>query len=103
MKKFQKLALGLMVGAMAIGFSAFTNAKVVSKSKGTTYYYYTNDGTNYNYAGTSAPADNCSGSSSAYCIVQTTTSGLPTQFSNTNPDHYSITRSEDSSLAKWTD
>jgi hypothetical protein len=37
MKKFQKLALGLMVGAMAIGFSAFTNAKT---HKLTTSYYY---------------------------------------------------------------
>lgn len=27
MKNFQKLALSLMVGVMAIGFSAFTNAK----------------------------------------------------------------------------
>ena len=37
MKKFQKLALGLMVGAMAIGFSAFTNAK--SHNLLTSYYY----------------------------------------------------------------
>lgn len=28
MKNFQKLALGLIVGAMAIGFSAFTNGKL---------------------------------------------------------------------------
>jgi hypothetical protein len=37
MKNFHKLVLGLMVGAMAISFSAFTNAK--SHKLLTSYYY----------------------------------------------------------------
>ncbi|WP_158994165.1 hypothetical protein [Mucilaginibacter sp. L196] len=46
MKNFKKIALGLMVGAMAIGFSAFTNAKTSFGHK--TLYnasYYSLDGT----------------------------------------------------------
>jgi len=61
MKKFQKLALGLMVGAMAIGFSAFTNAK--DRNLLTSYYYnagqqawnspsLNQDASNYSTAGT---------------------------------------------------
>ncbi|TWJ03312.1 hypothetical protein JN11_00850 [Mucilaginibacter frigoritolerans] len=37
MKNLHKLVLGLMVGAMAISFSAFTNAK--TNTRLTTYYY----------------------------------------------------------------
>jgi hypothetical protein len=33
MKNFKQIAFGLMIGALAIGFSAFTNAKNVNKAK----------------------------------------------------------------------
>jgi hypothetical protein len=42
MKNFKKMALAAMVGALAIGFSAFTNADKIGNSKGnhinSTYY-----------------------------------------------------------------
>jgi hypothetical protein len=48
MKNFKKIALGLIVGALAIGFSSFTNAKKSLVShKGTTFTatYYSTSGT----------------------------------------------------------
>jgi hypothetical protein len=42
MKNFKQLALGLLVGALAIGFSAFTNAKHVNHKKvDMQWYQYT--------------------------------------------------------------
>jgi len=47
MKNFKKIALGLMVGALAIGFSSFTNAKkTLARHNGTFIAtYYSNSGT----------------------------------------------------------
>ena len=43
MKNFKKIALGLLVGAMAISFSAFTNAHKTTLSS--THRYYSITGT----------------------------------------------------------
>jgi hypothetical protein len=101
MKNFQKLVLGLIVGAMAIGFSSFTNAKVVKKSKFTTYYY-TNNGTDYVAAGTSQPSSaDCSGTSSQYCIVSSSTNlDADAPFAISNPSHYPIS-AVGTSKAEW--
>jgi len=90
MKKFQKIALGLMVGAMAIGFSAFTNAQ---KKHNFTTKYWTNDGTNYQVltSGVPDPADHCGGTSStAECAVESTNTSIPNTFPIGNPSHYAI-------------
>ena len=54
MKNFKQIAFGLMVGAMAIGFSAFTNARP-AKLAGSLFY---NQATQQNWSPTGAlPAD----------------------------------------------
>ncbi|WP_428327903.1 hypothetical protein [Mucilaginibacter sp.] len=63
MKNFKQIAFGLMIGALAIGFSAFTNAKNVNKAKFATVYY------GLNHAGTTYarevadPSDDCTAQS----------------------------------------
>jgi hypothetical protein len=89
MNNIKKIALGLLVGAMAIGFSAFTNAS--AKTNFATRYW-TNNGTNYVLlSGTPNPADHCgSTSSSAECAVESNDSSIPNSFPISNPSHYSI-------------
>lgn len=90
MKNFQKLVLGLLVGAMAIGFSAFTNAP---KKANFATRYWTNNGTNYVLltGGLPDPADHCGGTSStAECAVESTDTSIPNSFPISNPSHYSI-------------
>ena len=69
MKNFKQIAFGLLVGALAIGFSSFTNAK---KAPGDVYAE-TSSGdytliTNYNPA-------NCENTSSNVCAYDVTSSG----------------------------
>jgi hypothetical protein len=54
MKNFKKIAFGLLVGAMALGFSAFTSAK---STKLAGVYYSTADQT-WTSAGAQAPNQN---------------------------------------------
>jgi hypothetical protein len=59
MKNFKQIALGLIVGSMALGFSAFTNAKTNS----TTYYYGLNKaGSTYTEQSTD-PSGDCNNDS----------------------------------------
>jgi len=91
MNNIKKVVLALLVGAMAIGFSAFVNAP--EKTNFTTRYW-TNDGTNYQLltSGVPDPADHCSGiSSTAECAVESTDTSIPNTFPINNPSHYSIT------------
>jgi len=80
MKKFQKLALGLMVGAMAIGFSAFTNAHTythtikVRKPGMALDAYIVQGSTNFTQS-SSFDADNCESTSTRYCGYDVTASG----------------------------
>jgi len=80
MKKFQKIALGLMVGAMAIGFSAFTNAQ--KKSASLIYRYYSttgavNDTNPADFVYESNP-DLCSTSTTKECSAEWSTTNAPT-------------------------
>jgi hypothetical protein len=92
MKNFKQIALGLMVGAMAIGFSAFTsannssikfnkdeNGKLISVTAA--YYNISGDPTSVNPANfifrdATTPAA-CSTLSSKECTAQWTTSNMP--------------------------
>lgn len=83
MKNFKQIAMGLLVGAMAIGFSSFTNA---SNSKGhsqsTTARYYNKFGT----IGDQTPGDFiyrdggedlCNSSTTKECTAEWTTTNAP--------------------------
>ncbi|MGZ3767493.1 MAG: hypothetical protein ACXVB0_19920 [Mucilaginibacter sp.] len=75
MKNFQKLASGLIIGAMAIGFSAFTTPKRVNSN----FYVYTSsshlqaDIQNINNYAASA-ADPCGPTTTNVCGVDLATS-----------------------------
>lgn len=76
MKNFQKLGLGLMVGVMAIGFSAFTNANNFA-----TEQWHFKDGRPLTDARTAsayeiASSPTCNSNPGKPCIVQ---------FNNSNP------------------
>lgn len=93
MKNLQKLALGLLIGALAIGFSAFTSPKRVNSN----FYVYTSsshlqaDIQNINNYAASA-ADPCGGTTTNVCGVDLTTSKPvgstpdPTEFSAEKAD-----------------
>jgi hypothetical protein len=71
MKNFKQIAFGLIIGAMAIGFSAFTNAKQ-TKFAGTLFY---NQATQQNWSSSGAlPADQ---DQSHYTTVSGTPDCLP--------------------------
>ena len=71
MKNLKQIALGLMIGALAISVSAFTNASPASSSKFTTYYYTLNtDDANYTRFGTSKPSEApCVTEGVYHCVV----------------------------------
>jgi hypothetical protein len=90
MKNFKKIALGLLVGAMAISFSAFTNAnshslKTSKNSKGqTTYmeYYYRalpggHDTNPADYIYSTNPGNGCNSKSGDVCQAEFTTTNPP--------------------------
>jgi len=70
MKNFKKIAFGLLVGAMAIGFSSFTNA---SKKAAGDVYAETSNG-QYTLINGYNPA-NCQNTTSNVCAYEVTTSG----------------------------
>jgi|SRR5258708_7217385 hypothetical protein len=72
MNNIKKIALGLLVGAMAIGFSAFTNATAKKSSGAFTIWYYTlgSDQQTYTRVGTSGPDENnCVSAQSPKCVI----------------------------------
>ncbi|WP_158993862.1 hypothetical protein [Mucilaginibacter sp. L196] len=82
MKNFKKIALGLLVGALAIGFSSFTNAK-----RNTTYTFAhiahstSNTKADYKYRGDLAGCDE----STNICTADWSQSTVPTENSNPSP------------------
>ena len=81
MKNFQKLALSLIVGVMAIGFSAFTsgNSKVATASE--RYYNVTGDKLNHAASNFIYAADNgldCSSNPDKECSAIWNTTNAPT-------------------------
>ena len=91
MKNFKKIALGLIVGALAIGFSAFTSApgnapKVTRDANGkitsAEVYYYNIDGNKLdqsasNFVYSTDPGAGCN-SSSHECQAEWQTTNMPT-------------------------
>lgn len=63
----KKVFLGLLVAAIAVGGSAFTNAK---KATVETFYYKLNQaGTTYTLVGTEDPSGDCNTSNIAKCVI----------------------------------
>jgi hypothetical protein len=93
MKNFKQVALGLMVGAMAIGFSSFTNAhhntfvKHHSAKAGMITDDYIVQPTLNNFQENASPvSSNCHSTATLQCIYDVTTSGqsnIPDQASYT--------------------
>lgn len=99
MKNFKKIAFGLLVSALAIGFSAFTNANnVVKHHRVPKAGMITNDfivqPTLDNFTQLASPSSsNCKLTSDRECIYDVTTSGqsnIPDQasYSKTEVDGY---------------
>lgn len=81
MKNFQKLALGLMIGVMAIGFSAFTNANSKIVTASARYYNVTGDPLNHAASNFIYAADNglnCSNNPDKECSAIWNTTNAPT-------------------------
>jgi len=91
MKNLHKLVLGLLVGAMAIGFSAFTNAKPTNLL--TTYSY--NAGEQPWSSSGGLPADQ---TASHYSVV----SGSPICTSSTNICTYNLVNGKFEQAAEGT-
>jgi len=95
MKNFKQVAFGLLVGAMAIGFSAFTNATNVNKHHRVAKAgMITNDfivqPTLDNFRQDAGPSStNCKLTSDRECIYDVTTSGQ-----SNIPDQTSYTKAE---------
>ncbi|RKR82868.1 hypothetical protein BDD43_3059 [Mucilaginibacter gracilis] len=90
MKNFKQIAFGLLVGAMALGFSAFTSAsknaiKVTKDAKGRLLFtasYYNKTGiagdsnaADFVYRNTAGPS--CASNPSDECTAEWTTSNAP--------------------------
>lgn len=118
MKNFKNIAFGLIVGALAIGFSAFTTAKTTVANKNVSNKHFsitsnflvqpTLDG--FEQRATADPAANCSGTSDRECTYDVTTLGksnIPNQPSYTKAEidnyvsHSWITPDPDSSPALY--
>jgi len=85
MKNFKKVALGLTVGIMAIGFSAFTNAK--SKTLNT-YYPVQTSGTNFSWEQINLSDYKCVSGNAACASYQASTppadNTIPSGYTKTN-------------------
>lgn len=120
MKNFKQIAFGLLVGAMAIGFSAFTNAKTSAQAEKnlsnkrlsiTSNFVIQPSLDSFQQLATGAdPAANCSGTSDRECTYDVTTSGktnIPNQASYTKAEidnyvsHSWLTPDPDSSPALY--
>lgn len=96
MKNFKQIALGLIVGAMAIGFSSFTNNKSVATAKtnaahkfSITSNYLVQPSLDSFEQATTASTDNCAGTSDRDCVYSVTTAGksnIPNQASYTKAE-----------------
>ena len=86
MKNFKQIAFGLMIGAMAIGFSAFTNAKNNNKLLNT-YYPVKTTGNNFTWEQINPDDYNCVSGTAACAPYQAATPPAD----NTLPSGYSST------------
>lgn len=86
MKNYQKIAVALMVGVSAIGFSAFTSTKADNNFA---TRYWGNNGTNYVLT-TSHDVSLCTSSNNPQCLVQSTDTSIPSTFPKANPSGYAI-------------
>jgi len=100
MKNFKQIAFGLMVGALAMSFSAFTSAKKVvvnsapNAKRSITANFLVQPSLDSFVQETSASSDNCTGQTSDRdCMYDVTTSGksnIPnlTSYTKSNIDTY---------------
>ena len=86
MKNFKQIAFGLMIGSMAIGFSAFTNAKNNNKLLNT-YYPVKTTGNNFTWEQINPDDYNCVSGTAACSSYQAATPPAD----NTLPSGYSST------------
>jgi hypothetical protein len=96
MKNFKQIAFGLIVGALAIGFSAFTNAKkvvsvnAINAKYSITANFLVQPALDSFERETSASTDNCSSvTSDRDCVYDVTTTGksnIPNQASYTKAE-----------------
>lgn len=98
MKNFKKMAVALMVGAMAIGFSAFTNAhsnnfiqvnKAVNAGMITDNYIVQPTLNDFQQLSTAPVTADCSGTATLQCAYDVTSSGktnIPDQASYTSTE-----------------
>lgn len=81
MKNFKQIAFGLIVGAMVIGFSSFTNGPVKSKNGFSTYVFthpmHSNSDTRADYTYQSDP-NGCAQSTENICTAEWSQSAAPT-------------------------
>jgi hypothetical protein len=93
MKNFKQIAFGLLVGALALGFSSFTNAK----RSGTYLFVHTvhsTSNTKADYTFVTDPND-CSFSSSDICTAQWMQSAAPAPGSSPAADATQVSGSID--------
>lgn len=67
MENLKKMALGLLVAVLAVGFSAFTSK---SASKSLLTYRYANTGTEYVQIAITASPENCLSGSDEQCLIE---------------------------------
>jgi hypothetical protein len=97
MKNFKQIAFGLLVGTMALGFSAFTNAP--QKAKFATRFWVNDGSGNYVLLSGTPDLANCEGTSTVDCAVEATDGTIPSSFPVNNPSHYSISADPGSTKA----
>lgn len=81
MKNFKQIAFGLLIGALALGFSSFTNGSPKAKKGLTTYVFthpaHTNSDTKSDYTYESEP-NGCATSTVNICTAEWSQSTTPT-------------------------
>jgi hypothetical protein len=95
MKNVKQIALGLMVGAMAIGFSSFTNSKPVHKKGQFANYVFVHPAANANDAKAQYIYDSTPGSctnSSNSCKATWSQSAIPAEGDNPASDATLVSR-----------
>lgn len=85
MKNYQKIAVALMVGVSAIGFSAFKSTSANTKFA-TIYYVLSNASTYTKYTGSGQPAEaGCQDIANHKCVIGFTSDRGPTLNPNSLP------------------
>tara|TARA_R110002033_G_scaffold36621_1_gene75230 strand:- start:5423 stop:5728 length:306 start_codon:yes stop_codon:yes gene_type:complete len=70
MKNFQKLAMGMLVAALAIGFSAFTGTTKTEKTTASVFYILTSSNQYQRYTGGGQPSeDGCEDIADHNCVI----------------------------------